>query len=34
MPLDWVDRCYDLSYAQTQKLGTVLMVFFAALEQR
>ncbi len=31
--LDWVSDYYDLSYAETHKLGTAVMVFFAALDQ-
>ena len=31
--LDWVSDYYDLSYAETHKLGTAVMVFFAALDR-
>ena len=31
--LDWVSDYYDLTYAETHKLGTAVMVFFAALDQ-
>ncbi len=30
--LDWVSEYYDLTYAETHKLGTAVMVFFAILD--
>ncbi len=31
--LDWLSQYYDLTFAETHKLGTTLMVFFAALDR-